>query len=122
MSAIYPGGVPLVGYLRHRNVLIAIACSNCGMRSLLPPRIVIRKLEAAGRGDGNTGVIALARDGRHTYESFSARLTRRQHTRAQRIRRTNRERRLRFEAGVLLMITLLSFLVPLLSWLLRTLR
>ena len=66
--------------------------------------------------------VAAEPDNRDTSESFSVRLTPRQHSRAERIRRTGKERRLRFEAGVLLMITILSFLVPLLSWLFRTLR
>lgn len=60
-SAIYPNGVPLIAYLNHRDVLIAIACANCEARTLLPPREVIRRLRAAGRGDSNTGVHALAK-------------------------------------------------------------
>ena len=59
-SAVYPKGVPLVGYLSHPDVLIAITCEGCGARSLLPPREVILRLKAAGRGDGNTGILALA--------------------------------------------------------------
>lgn len=61
VSATYPKGVPLVGYLKHRDVLIAIICTFCEARLLLPPQEVIRKLEAAGRGDGSTGVLELAR-------------------------------------------------------------
>lgn len=61
VSATYPEGVPLVGFLAHRDALIAIACAHCGTRSLLPPREVIRKLEALKRGNGNTGLLALAR-------------------------------------------------------------
>lgn len=61
VSATYPGGVPLVGFLQHRDALIAIICANCDARSLLPPREVIRRLKAAGRGDGNTGILALGR-------------------------------------------------------------
>ncbi|HEX8214728.1 MAG TPA: hypothetical protein VF582_04560 [Allosphingosinicella sp.] len=61
ISAIYPRGVPLVGFLQHPDVLIAIACGTCKARLLLPPREVIRKLRAAGRGDGSTGVLELAK-------------------------------------------------------------
>jgi hypothetical protein len=60
-SAVYPGGVPLIAFLQHPDVLIAIACAGCGARLLLPPREVIRRLQAAGRGDGSTGVIELAK-------------------------------------------------------------
>ncbi len=59
-SYIAPRGVPLVGYLVHRDVLIAIACVNCEARALLPPREVIRRLMATGRGDGSIGIHSLA--------------------------------------------------------------
>ncbi len=61
VSAIYPKGVPLVGYLKHRDVLISIRCTTCQYRLLLPPREVIKRLEAVGCGDGSTGIIELAR-------------------------------------------------------------
>jgi hypothetical protein len=60
VSAIYPPGVPLVSFLQHRDVLVAIACEGCKTRLLLPPQEVIRRLKLAGRGDGSTGVIELA--------------------------------------------------------------
>lgn len=61
VSATYSKGVPLVGYLKHRDVLIAIICTSCKARLLLPPQEVIKRLKAAGRGDGSTGVLELAR-------------------------------------------------------------
>lgn len=60
-AASYPRGVPLVGYLQHADVLIAIACTGCETRLLLPPREVIRRLQAAGRGDGSTGILGLGK-------------------------------------------------------------
>jgi hypothetical protein len=60
-SAIYPGGVPLLAYLRHPNAMVAIACNGCGARMLLTPRDVILRLKASGRGDGNTGILTLAK-------------------------------------------------------------
>jgi hypothetical protein len=59
--AIYPNGVPLVSYLKEKDRLIAIACTACGGRSLLPPAEVIKRLTSVGRGNGNTGIIELAR-------------------------------------------------------------
>ncbi len=59
-SAIYPEGVPLVGFLQDANVLIAIACAGCDVRLLLPPELVIQRLKAAGRGDGSTGLHRVA--------------------------------------------------------------
>jgi hypothetical protein len=61
MSATYPKGVPLVGLLQHKDVLVAIACAACPARLLLPPREVIRKLSEARRGDGSTGVLELGK-------------------------------------------------------------
>jgi hypothetical protein len=61
ISATYPKGVPLVGYLQHPDVLIAILCTHCEARLLLPPKQVIARLKAAGRGDGSTGILELAR-------------------------------------------------------------
>ena len=58
VSATYPGGVPLVGFLQHRDVLIAIICANWLVNCV---NKAIRRLKAAGRGDGNTGVLALGR-------------------------------------------------------------
>ena len=59
VSATYPKGVPLIGYLQHHDVLIAIACTGCEARLLLPPKAVIERLKQAGRGDGSTGVLEL---------------------------------------------------------------
>lgn len=58
-SATYPKGIPLVALLGEAEVLIAIACAVCAARALLPPREVIRRLNAAGRGDGSTGILEL---------------------------------------------------------------
>jgi hypothetical protein len=58
VSAIYPEGVPLVAYLAN-DVLIAVTCEHCTTRILLPPRQMIARLTAAGRGDGATGVLKL---------------------------------------------------------------
>lgn len=58
-SQVYPQGVPLVGFLDQPDVLIAIVCQDCPHRLLLPPRAVILKLKASGRGDGSTGVKQL---------------------------------------------------------------
>ncbi|MBV9079335.1 MAG: hypothetical protein JO048_17870 [Methylobacteriaceae bacterium] len=58
-SASYPRGVPLVGYLGLPDMLVAIACIQCGQRLLLPPRAVIDRLKAARIGDGATGVREL---------------------------------------------------------------
>jgi DNA-directed RNA polymerase subunit RPC12/RpoP len=58
-SSTYPKGVPLVAYLQEEDALIAIACNGCGTRLLLPAAEVIRRLKAAGRGDGATGVLEL---------------------------------------------------------------
>jgi hypothetical protein len=60
-SATYEQGVPLVALLQHEDVLIAIACAACRGRALLPPREVIRRLRAAGRGDAATGVLELGK-------------------------------------------------------------
>ena len=56
-SAIYPNGVPLIGFLDEAGVLIAIACANFGASVLLPPQAMIARLRQAGRGDGSIGVL-----------------------------------------------------------------
>jgi hypothetical protein len=60
-SAIYPNGVPLIGFLNEEGVLIAIACASCGASVLLQPRAVIARLKQAGRGDGSTGVLEVGK-------------------------------------------------------------
>jgi hypothetical protein len=59
VHALYPDGVPLVSYLNHPDVLIAVTCEHCGTRLLLPPRQMIARLKKAGRGGGSTGVLKL---------------------------------------------------------------
>lgn len=59
--SIYPGGVPLVGFLDDRGILVSIVCEHCEAALLLPPFKVIRRLKGSGRGNGNTGVLALGR-------------------------------------------------------------
>jgi hypothetical protein len=59
VSASYPNGVPLVSYLNHKDVLIAVACEQCAVRILLPPRAIIARLMKAGTGDGSTGALEL---------------------------------------------------------------
>ena len=61
VSAIYPQGVPLVAYLKHPDVLIVITCLACEARTLLTPQEIIKRLKAAGTGDGSTGVIELGK-------------------------------------------------------------
>ena len=59
--ATYPEGVPLISILAHPDALIAIACDGCAARTLLPPRRVIERLLATGRGNGATGILELGR-------------------------------------------------------------
>ena len=58
-SCTYPRGVPLVAYLQHDDVLVAITCAHCRTRWLLPPRRIIAGLKAAGRGDGASGILEM---------------------------------------------------------------
>lgn len=60
----YPGGVPLIAFLAHADVLIAVSCTACPARTLLPPIRVIERLIAGGRGDGATGLLELGRKAR----------------------------------------------------------
>lgn len=59
--ATYPEGVPLISVLAHPDALVAIACDGCAARTLLPPRRVIERLLATGRGNGATGILELGR-------------------------------------------------------------
>ena len=57
-TATYPHGVPLLAMLDSR-ALIAVTCVACGARLVLPPREMIARLAAAGRGDGATGLFSI---------------------------------------------------------------
>lgn len=57
-SSTYPKGVPLVSFI-NQDAVIAIICGKCSARTLLAPLDVIRRLKAAGRGDGSVGVREL---------------------------------------------------------------
>ena len=59
--ATYSEGVPLISVLAHPNALISVACDGCAARTLLPPRRVIERLLATGRGNGATGIFELGR-------------------------------------------------------------
>jgi hypothetical protein len=54
-------GVPLLSTLGDAQLLIAIACDGCAARTLLPPRRVIERLLAVGRGNGSTGIFEVGR-------------------------------------------------------------
>lgn len=59
VSAIYPDGIPLIAVINEVGSLILVECENCQARILLPPRQMITRLAAAGRGNGATGVHKL---------------------------------------------------------------
>lgn len=57
----YPQGVPLVGYLCDPEALIALRCEGCGLTLARSVEETIKRLRAAKRGDGATGITELGR-------------------------------------------------------------
>lgn len=58
-TGLYPGGVPLISLVQHKDALIEIGCIQCPHVSRLSPAQVIDFLKRTKAGDGNTGVHVL---------------------------------------------------------------
>ncbi len=59
-SETYPDGVPLIAYVQQPEILIAVRCKGCGHAVTGTAVHTITRLRRARRGDGSTGVLALA--------------------------------------------------------------
>jgi hypothetical protein len=59
-SETYPDGVPLIAYVQQPEILIAVRCKGCGHAVTGTAADTITRLRRARRGDGSTGVLALA--------------------------------------------------------------
>ncbi len=56
----YPSGAPLQAFVGDPNAWLAVKCEACSASQPFTFERMIRSLQAAGRGDGNTGVRVVA--------------------------------------------------------------